>query len=317
MNHLLTFGKVLLGMMVTFDSNYDITLLDIDKAPTECLNQLKEFESEFSYPFSDKEQFRIEHGKNGNYFSFLKQLGKPYFFIATCNEDKQVHKTINNQTITIEHNSGEIAAVGCSILRSIKNKNGELKDAWYICDLKVKKKYQGEHLPLKIAEQVAGQRFIQCPRGFGICMNPIHGEPKAAKVFKYHGPFPGLKSETLNLYILNKDQVIRFQKVIKDSLIKQGYMKEDQELSCKSTSGMKDYIIFDENSSRNWNLLHIQPDNIGCEPQKDADYMICSVENSQLDNEFKQILGSPSSTAEIVSFGMQDFDFNNLTSNQI
>lgn len=317
MKHLIILGKVLLGAIIPFKTNYDISSIDIHNVSLQNCTALKEFESTFNYPFSDKEQFRIEHGKNGDYFAFFKQLGRPYFFVATCKKDTTISKTINNQPVIVEHKAGEIAAVGCSILRSIKNKNGILKNAWYICDLKVHEKYQGEHLPLKITEQVAAKRFMQCPRGFGICMNPLQGEPKAAKIFKNHGPFPGLTTQTLNLYTLTKDQVTKVHKDIKNSLVNHGYMKENQKLAYQSTAGMKDYIIFDAHSSRDWHLLHIQPDDNGSQPQENAVHMICAVENSPLDNEFKKLLGAPSSTAQIVSFGMQDFDFNFLTSSQI
>lgn len=317
MKNLIILGKVLLGAIIPFKTNYDISLMDVNTTSAESLVKLKEFESKFYYPFNDKEQFRIEHGKNGDYWAFFKKLGKPYFFMATCKEDRVVSKIINNQSVTIKQKAGEIAAVGCSVLRRIKNKEGKFKNVWYICDLKVNEKYQGEHLPLKITEQVAAKRFIQCPRGYGICMNPMHGEPKAAKIFKNHGPFPGLTTQILNFYTLTKSQVDKLEKNIKYILVKHGYMKEDQKLAYQSTSGMKDYIIFGANYSRNWNLLHIQPDDIGSQPQDNAVHMICSVENSQLDNEFKKLFGSPSSTAQIVSFGMQDFDFNFLTSSQI
>lgn len=317
MKNLIIFCKVLLGAIIPFQTNYDISLVDINNVSQKQCMELKAFESKFNYPFSEKERFRIEHGKNGDYFAFFKQLGKPYFFVATCKENKIITKVINNQNVTIEQKAGDIAAVGCSILREIKNTNGKLKKAWYICDLKVNEKYQGEHLPLKITETVAAKRFLQCPRGFAICMNPMHGEPKAAKIFKNHGPFPGLNTQTLNLYTLTKSQVNKLHKAIKNRLVKHGYMKENQKLTYKSTSGMKDYIIFDANSSHRWDLLHIQPDVKGCEPKENAVHMICSVENSQLDDEFKQLIGAPSSTAQIVSFGMQDFDFNFLTTNQI
>lgn len=317
MKNLIIIGKLLLGAIIPFQSHYDISLVNIHQVSPQRLEALKEFELQFNYPFSDKEQFRIEHGKNGDYFAFFKKLGKPYFFMATRKKSKTVRKVKNNQTTMVEHKAGEVAAVGCSILRNIKNKKGKWKKAWYICDLKVNEKYQGEHLPLKIIENVAAKRFLQCPRGFGICMNPMHGEPKAAKIFKNHGPFLGLKTQILNLYTLSKEHIDIFHTKIKDSLVKHGYMKKNQKLAYQSTSGMKDYIIFDAHSSRNWNLLHIQPDDKGSQPQENAVHMICSVEYSPLDNEFKKLFGAPSSTAQIVSFGMQDFDFNFLTSSQI
>jgi hypothetical protein len=43
-------------------------------------------------------------------------------------------------------------------------------------------------------------RFMQCPRGFAICMNPPEGDPKAASLFKKHGPISGVDTHILNLY---------------------------------------------------------------------------------------------------------------------
>lgn len=317
MNKFAIFFKILIGLILPLKTDYKISLLDLNNISPGYTLKLKNFESEFNYPFSDNEQFRIEHGKNGDYFAFFKQLGKPYYFVAICKKNKTISKIVDNKNITVEQKSGEIAAVACAILRTMKTTKGKFKNAWYICDLKVNKKYQGEHLPLLITKTVAAKRFLQCPRGFGICMNPSNGQPKAAKIFKNHGPFPGLTTQILNLFTLTANQVEKFNNKIKSLLVKYGYMKLEQELSYISTSGMKDYQIFNEKDSRPWNLLHIQPSSKASKPQKDAIHMICSIEGSGLDNDFKSLLGQPSSTAEIISYGMKDFDFNFLTTNQI
>jgi hypothetical protein len=319
MKNFIIFSKMLLGAIIPFKTNYDISLLDLNRVTQESIFNLKQFESTFSYPFSDTEQFRIEHGKNGDYFAFFKQLGKPYYFVATCKKDKTITKQVNNKSVVINQQAGEIAAVACSILRTVKTVQGNLKNAWYICDLKVNPKYQGEHLPLIITQKVAAKRFLQCPRGFGICMNPPNAQPKAATIFKKHGPVPGLTTQTLNLYTLTQDQANKLGNDIKISLVKYGYMKDEEELGYKTTAGIKDYQIFDasKNGSRSWQLLHIQRDKTFEKPQKDAVHMICSIEGSSLDNDFKNLLGLPSSTAQIVSYGMSDIDFNFLTTDQI
>lgn len=314
---------MVLGGLLSFVSDFDISTIHTTSSQnsTDHLSlELQKFESTFNYSFSDTEQFRIEHGKHGNYFSFFNKLGQPYFFIARSKHNKQVTKTIGNETILIKQKAGEIAAVGCSVLRKIKNKHGIAKDVWYICDLKVDEKYQGEHLPLKITQQVGLKRFLQCPRGFGICMNPPNGQPKAAKIFKNHGPFFGLETNILNLYTLTYDQVIKLEQFIKHALVKYGYMHQHQKLLYVSTTGFKDYIIFDTHSSRPWNLLHIKPDDQSsnsASPQENGLHMICAVKNSSLDIAFKQLMGDPSSTAQIISLGMKNFDFNFLTSDQI
>jgi len=50
---------------------------------------------------------------------------------------------------------------------------------------------------------------------------------------------------------------------------------------------------------------------------KEATYMLCSVQNTPLDNDLRLILKNPSSTAQIISYGMDNVNFNFLTSDQI
>jgi hypothetical protein len=108
---------------------------------------------------------------------------------------------------------------------------------------------------------------------------------------------------------------------IKQALVGYGYMRSTQHITFVSTHGSKDYEIKNKKTGtvRPWNLLHIAPGDVQpTQPlQTDATYMICAVEGSSLDCEFKKIAGVPSSTAQIVSYGMRNVDFNFLTSNQI
>ena len=255
----------------------------------------------------------------GDYFAFFKQLGTPYYYIATSKHDKTATKKINNQDITVQQKAGEIAAAVCWILRTIKDPNGLPLHAWYICDLKVNKKYQGEHLPTMLMKKLGFIRFMQCPRGFAICMNPASGDPRAASIFKKHGPISGIKTQTLNLYSLSHEQAFKYKNAIQESYTRHGFMHKDAPLGILSTSSAKDYVIKNTltGQTRPWNLVHIKPGLTKYNPQEGATHMICSVEGTPLDTDFKNLLGKPSSTAQILSYGMENVDFNFLTSDQI
>lgn len=284
-------------------------------------NRLQRFEAEFLYPYSDSEEFRIKHGKQGNYFAFFESLGKPYYYLAIARKSKQVVKIIDGEQITVDQQAGDIAAAACCVLRKVPSSNGKMIRAWYICDVKVGRKYQGEHIPLLMIKKAGFWRYLQCPRGFAICMNPAVGEPRAASIFKKHSTYTGVDTQTLNLYTMSSDQVEQMAPMLKEILVRHGYMESCQFLISVSTSGMKDYEIIDTNTgeSRPWLLRHLCPSYTkqSTPLSKDATYMICSVEGTSLDDEFRAILGAPSSTAQIVSYNMKDVDFNWLTSNQI
>ena len=282
-------------------SDFKVHLIDRDTISKSLIDELQQFESQFVYPFSNTEDFTIKHGVNGNYLAFFKGLGKPYYYIARSKKNKQ------------------IAAVVCCVLRKMGTFNGKTKTAWYICDLKVDQGYQGQHLPLFMTKKIAFWRYLQCSRGFAICMNPAVGDPKAASIFKKHGPWE-IDTHVLNLYNLSARQAEQNRDILKKLLVDYGYMKDHQELLFISTSGAKDYEITHTVSQqkRPWHLLHIQPgEGTQASLAHNATYMICAVEGTALDHNFKTLLGAPSSTAQIVSHGMKDIDFNYLTSNQI
>lgn len=282
-------------------SDYKIILLDPNKLPIGFEEKLKAFEASFCYPFSDTQQFRIEHGKSGDYFAFFKQLGQVHYYVATSKR------------------TGEIAAVGCGVLRTLKTHDGKTSKAWYICDLKVGEKFRGQHIPLMIIQNAAW-RIFQCPRGFGICMNPPQGEPNAAKLWRSHGPISGL-TQTMNLYTLTEEEVPSYLPDIEILLKDKGYLGQDQHLVFKSTDGMKDYQIFGEDpkATSPWLLTHAQPGpQTLFKPEPGKTYMITAMDGTPLDKKLKALLGKKaSSTAQIVSYGMKKIDFNFLTSNQI
>ncbi len=315
-------STVLIALMIATGiyAKSDFKIRRVDKDATQSvMYELQNLEEQFVYPFSDTEEFTIKHGVDGDYLAFFKGLGKPYYYIARAKRDKQVVKRINGHDVVVNQKADEIAAVICCVLRTMPTFNGKTKKAWYICDLKVNQNYQGQHLPLFMIKKIAFWRYMQCSRGFAICMNPAVGDPKAASIFKNHGPWK-LDTQVLNLYTLSAHQVEQYRTTFKNILVDHGYMQNHQELQFVATNGGKDYEITNTISGqkRRWNLVHIQPgQGMQTSLDDDATYMICAVEGTTLDNNFKTLLGVPSSTAQIVSYGMQDIDFNYLTSNQI
>lgn len=299
-------------------SNYTISHVDIDHVSQEFIEKLKTFEASFSYPFNERERFKIEHGVNGDYFAFFKQLGKVHYYVASCKRDESVVKNVRGQRVIIERKAGEIAAVGCGILRTVKTFHGKPIKAWYICDLKVGENYRGEHLLLRLVQRAAW-RFFNAPRGFGICMNLPNEEPKAAEIWRKHGPLVG-SVQTLHLYTLTAEQIREHRQTIESYLRNNAYMRKGESIHFRSTSGSKNYQIFNdnENSVRSWRLLHIQPGSDGqLEPEEEYVHMSCAVKESSPDLFYRSILGSPSSTAQVVSYGMEKVDFNCIVSNQI
>lgn len=303
MNYIKTFFTLLSASVIGLfeDSGFNIQKAPINDPSPEPAHQLQSFERSFTYPFSSDEIFTIQHGKNGDYFAFFKRLGEPYFYTATPTA-----------------NSKEIAAAICLVLRKIQDKDGKPLCAWYVCDLKVNKNYQGKHLPITLVKKVGFKHFLQCSRGFAITMNPATGEPRAAAIFKQHGPV-SLQTQTLNLYNLTSDQAQKYKNNLESLYKKYGYMKPDEHIGTVSTSGDKDYIITNTQTNKNypWNLIHIKPGAPSYTPQTGATHMICAVEGTGLDTEFKNLFGNPSSSAQIISSGMENVDFNFLTSDQI
>lgn len=282
-------------------SDFKVYLMNRNAPQKSVTHELQQFEEQFTYPFSHTEEFTIKHGMDGDYLAFFKSLGKPYYYIARTKK------------------GGEIAAAVCCVLRNMVTCKGKTKKAWYIGDLKVDQNYQGQHLPTFLIKKIAFWRYLQCSRGFAICMNPMTGEPKAASIFKKHNPWH-IDTHVLNFYTLSADQMGRHKDALKKILVDHGYMQKHHELLFVSTDGVKDYEITDTISQhkRPWRLLHIQAgEGMQACLENDATYMICAVEGTALDNDFKTLLDAPSSTAQILSYGMKNFDFNYLTSNQI
>lgn len=297
---------------------YQIAYLSPHQIQPELLTSLQAFEQQFTYPFSAHETFTINHGTNNDYFSFFTSLGQPYFYTITNTKNRTINK--NNRSVALKKD--ELAAVGCAIHRTMPTKKGTMVKAWYLCDVKVKPAYQGEHLLSLLAKTISFSLFTTCTRGYAICMNPLDNNPKAAHVFKKHGTIPWTTSQQLNLYSLNAEQLKAHYSTLESIFRKHGYLKQHQGLTLTSTSGKKDYLITHASAeiTRPWKLVHLTRGDATTKTQEldnEATYMVCAVNNSPVDTDIAHLIGSYSSSAQIISYGMDDIDFNLLTSDQI
>jgi len=307
-------------------SNYNISCLKVDQLSVEesikLTEQLQQFESTFTYPFDKDHHFRIQHGRGGDYFSFFKSLGEPYFFIATCRNDEKVDKNVEGKQITIERKQGEIAGVGCAILRTLPTNNSVPIKTWYLCDLKVGEKYQGEHLLSKFINKYGFKLFWKCPRGFAICMKPAIGNPKAAEIWKKHSPIKGsTDDQTLHLYSLPLEELQQKSHEQKNKIQAALGIQENTPFRFTSTQSIKDYKIFNTNNpleTTDWELFHADPEGKQLEGDLRAGNtcMFTAMAGTDRDKIFQDIFGNHTSEAVVVEYG-QKVDFTQFTSNQI
>lgn len=293
-------------------SPYEIKELDLDHITPEMQEKLKDFESEFDYPLGEGKRFRIVHGKGGgDYFGFVKRLGIPKFYIAIHKKEREVtrEEVVDGQVIRnkVLLKKGEIAGVVSAVLREIH----QLK-AWYICDLKVKKQYRGEHIPIRLFQK-GFWRFFQCSKGYAICMNPGGGEtPRAAHIWQQHGV---LSSDTigLNLYNIKAEDFSVAKKSIEKAC--------EGPVAFKSMAGIKEFEIFQEGhrgTTEEWRILHIQHGPKGDptvlkDPQPGHDHLIAAVEGTKLDQELNMIKNIPKfSTATIIYRGLDPAIFEHI-----
>lgn len=308
-------------------SPYEIKELDLDHISPEMQQKLKEFERSFDYPLGDGKRFHILHGKgDGDYFGFVKSLGTPKFYVAINKEEREITRQIKVDGLLVERKvilkAGEIAGVVCGILREMDQPGDKPLKAWYICDLKVKDEYRGDHIPIRLFQK-GFWRYFQCSRGYAICMNPGDGTvPKAARIWKQHG---ALSSNTLslNLYNIKAEHFAESRARIEKAC--QG------PITFKSMAGIKEFEIFHESNpakTEEWRILHIQHGlngerelsaTVSTDPKPGYDHLIAAVENSSLDQALASIEHIQKfSSATIVYRGLDPAIFeNNILTNEI
>lgn len=262
----------------------------------------EEFESNLKewYPLGE-DLFYISHGNN--YFAFFNRLGEPHYIIIIDPNDKKIIGTM------------------IGIKRLIKNKNNLLTELWYICDLKIDKKYQGRHLSLKIFQKALS--ISPMKKFYSVSMYPTC--KKIMKLLNYL-KYLGIKSYGyLNIYSFNYDEMIDMQTLLE---------KNWKNICYVDLSKKKDIIL--KSSGKSMKLLHLQHDLVKkssdvCQdqdqdeiiykkPQKDYVHMFCLHENNVLNEKIKKyfkIDEKDIAKALIIGYQMNDYNFDFILTSDI
>ena len=220
-------------------------------------NELKGFEKIMSatYPLKDK-RFKIEHGST--YLDFFNRIGETIYKV-TKDED------------------GNIESSCALVLRDIPDDKHD--KAWYIADLKVHPKTQGQRKPLELLSPISSVCLKRCPKFYGIEMCPAVYEDQSGKshsrIYKLLTISLGSNVDitTLHIFQLTYEQIISFElnfvyislENIKDLIL----VPDNVRLPVLHASHKKDVKYGDKCFSY---------------PQVDHIHMLCAISNSEISN---------------------------------
>ena len=143
---------------------------------------------------------------------------------------------------------------------------------------------------------------------------------KSAQIGMRRSLFSGLlKATHFNQYRLSAKQIRDHHKDIKEVFCESRFMKEGESLSFVSNKGLKDYQLVDKKTggSRPMKLLHAKPGPIAQNVLQDGyDHVFSAIKGTSLDTALQKV-AEPALTGRYVSFGMEEVDFNQITSAEI
>lgn len=247
--------------------------------------RLQRFENIAEYPYGD-DLFKLDHGEN--YFAFFERLGEPLFHVAL--------------------DENRIVACAAGVLRTLQIDGKETK-AWYLCDLKVDKNYALQKIPAKLFKKNLFSNYLKCSHGYAVSMNPAKGKNRVVKLIERFKWIPIRYAGKLNFYSFDEIEAQSFHNELETELGKISYL---------SLKGKKDLIMKSTNSRLP--LFHIQhgavDKNAISKPIEKGTYMICSSENSALDNLLRNRF-QVSATASILTHRMNPKDWNFILTSDI
>lgn len=244
--------------------------------------QIAALEQLASYPLGS-DAFKIDHGED--YFAFFDRLGEASYYAAVIGE--------------------KLIAVGAGILRKTPQRG------WYVCDLKVHPDYRGKHIPLRMMYRTFLQNYVQCPRGYGISMNPADGTPnRVARLFK-HFKWASIQSgPQLLIYSMTYSQMKSAEPILQ---------RHRGEISYLSLHGKKDLIL--ASTQLPMPLLHVQYGKIEhgalTEPSPKNIHMFCAPEGDLLVHELAREGFEPTATATVVHHRMKEADWRLILTSDI
>lgn len=248
----------------------------------EQFNKLQKYFKNLEYNLADwyplgSDKFIIDHGDD--YFAFFNRLGELHYIITVF--DNKI--------------------IGCmAAIRRFDN-------IWYICDLKVMKEYQGQHISLKmIAKALSITQHRK--KYYAISMYPTC--KKILKLLKYLKYISIKNSGYLYIYSLNYHDMIHVQKILNKMWNNITYLD----------LGDKKSIIL-QSTKKPMKLLHLQHGNQHGQytyPQKNFQHMFCLHQN----NNMIQILESngikkPDTKALIISYDMNNYNWDFVLTSDI
>ena len=253
---------------------------------TKLQPHLEKFEQNLKdwYPIGD-DYFYISHGLD--YFAFFRRLGELHYIIAT--------------------NNREIIGGMAGIQRTIQDINKGYHNVWYLCDLKVDKKYQGQSISKKIFGKAlyvgtGGKKF------YSISMYPT--SKKIMHLLEYI-KYVGIKPYGyLYIYSYDYNDMMKHHKKLEKRFGKIFYacLKDKKDIILKSTG-------------QSMNLLHLQhntfydksDENNYLQQHLDYKHILCLHESDPLN----EILNNHTTKALIIGMNMNQFNWDFILTSDI
>jgi len=255
--------------------------------------KIRALEASANYPLGD-DRFRLDHGPD--YFAFFRRLGHLRTYAAVVD--------------------GRVACVASGVIRSVRQADGSVVRAWYLCDLKVDPGFHGRHLPARLFGRVFLFNYLRCPRAFAVTMNRGGGHPNGVVRILQRLPWIPLRLVgELVFYVWSEDELLKMALWLN---------KEIGVCRFRSLSGIKDLIL--ESSGQSWPLYHvegrhcllgIEGGKLALRPVPGAAHMLCLPRGSKLDQRLKAEGCRNTATASIVAHRMNAADWSFLASSEI
>ena len=265
---------------IYFKNRYSFEIIDnnnLDKYN----NELKLFEKETKqkYPLGN-EFFTIDHGVD--YFAFFKRLGEVNYFII--------------------RSENKIIGTGCAILKDDKY--------FYLCDLKIRKEYQGNNLSFKLFFSMYFKFKHISNSGYLITMNKKNNP--VINIFMKFSFLFNIKKDQILIYKLNTKEFDSVKNILKDHFGTISFLK---------LNGIKNIIIESEHKSQIMNLYHLQHHNSGKYSleniESDGVIMFSCWEKSSLVKLLNEKNITTDTTATILSSNMEDYNWDMLSTSEI
>lgn len=255
--------------------------------------KIRALEAHAVYPLG-ADRFRLDHGPD--YFAFFRRLGALRTYVAVID--------------------GRVACVASGVLRRVRQADGRITRAWYLCDLKVDPEFRGRHLPARLFGRAFLFNYLRCPRAFAVTMNRGGGHPNEVVRILERFPWVPLRLVgELVFYVWSESELLDVVPLLDADI---GTWR------LRSLSGIKDLIL--ESTGQSWCLYHIEGryclheiegGQIVTRPVPGSAHMLCLPRGGALDLRLNAEGCRATATASIVAHRMNVADWSFLASSEI